>query len=170
MTTIYAKTAMKTLGISQEVPELRPYFHQRKTFKKWLEIAKIETFSCAICRESQPSDNATLDHIISRDNGGKNSVGNLQVLCTTCHGDKTRLDNALRELNAISQVMLERNNLTKAVIARNIIKAQNHLLKASMFSRLWEKLLPQEKREVDLTLKKMKLRKRQGTKNENNEH
>jgi len=58
-------------------------------------IASNQKWHCKGCN-SMLDATYEVDHIIALDDGGDNSIGNLQALCRNCHGKKTMNDNIKR--------------------------------------------------------------------------
>jgi 5-methylcytosine-specific restriction protein A len=56
---------------------------------------------CNLCgRKTEGKTRPCFDHIISIASGGANREKNIQLLCDWCHGQKTKLDVALKAKNA----------------------------------------------------------------------
>lgn len=50
---------------------------------------------CVLClKQGRVTASTDADHIIPKDKGGKDSLDNLQGLCSSCHGKKTRAENS----------------------------------------------------------------------------
>lgn len=58
------------------------------TFLEWQQVLDRYSNSCAICRASFCSKEATIDHIRSINSGGNNSINNIQPLCQSCNSKK----------------------------------------------------------------------------------
>jgi len=58
-------------------------------------IASNQRWHCKGCN-SMLDATYEVDHIVALDDGGDNSIGNLQALCRNCHGKKTMKDNIRR--------------------------------------------------------------------------
>ena len=52
-------------------------------------VAATARWECAVC-EQTVDDQYEIDHIVELSRGGNNDIHNLQLLCKTCHKDKTR--------------------------------------------------------------------------------
>lgn len=61
-----------------------------ETKKKY--VASQQNWKCKICN-NQLNAWFEVDHTVSLENGGDNSVENLRALCRECHGKKTAFDN-----------------------------------------------------------------------------
>lgn len=48
---------------------------------------------CETCRIWKPREELTVDHIVPIAMGGKNEKSNMQLLCRSCHTEKTHNDN-----------------------------------------------------------------------------
>lgn len=60
----------------------------------WQNLAKMVLNRDPICCEIACTRAAAeVDHIVPLRSGGKNTMGNLQGLCKTCHSQKTRREN-----------------------------------------------------------------------------
>ena len=53
-----------------------------------IHIMYTQKYKCAICDELLKPD-CHLDHVIPLEDGGEDSVKNLQALCVSCHSEKT---------------------------------------------------------------------------------
>jgi len=49
-----------------------------------------DAFTCRTCHEVCYGKDAHVDHILPLEDGGSDADLNLQVLCSSCHGRKTR--------------------------------------------------------------------------------
>jgi len=49
-----------------------------------------DAYRCRSCLEVVAGSRAHVDHILPLEDGGTDSLANLQVLCDSCHGRKTR--------------------------------------------------------------------------------
>jgi 5-methylcytosine-specific restriction protein A len=51
-------------------------------------------YQCQVCKIAV--NQGQCDHVVSLDNGGSNDDSNLQLLCETCHYEKTCRDNGFK--------------------------------------------------------------------------
>ena len=83
-----------------------------------LNIFKRDNWVCAYCLTELTGNNATVDHIISSYNGGKNSWENCISCCKTCNlkkGNKNLLESGMKLLytpaKPISSIKNDYNNI-----------------------------------------------------------
>ena len=57
------------------------------------KLLKQQGNLCNICSWHITLGGSTIDHIIPKSDGGRNANWNLQVLCKSCHEQKTREEN-----------------------------------------------------------------------------
>lgn len=71
--------------------------HRRQRFpvSVKLKIAASQHWTCNVCKQML-SEHFDLDHKTSLDQGGDNTQDNLQILCVTCHRQKTAQEGILR--------------------------------------------------------------------------
>jgi 5-methylcytosine-specific restriction endonuclease McrA len=55
-----------------------------------------DSFTCAVCHRVIGGKAAHVDHILPLDDGGTDDDANLQTLCSSCHGRKTRAEQRAR--------------------------------------------------------------------------
>jgi len=61
-----------------------------------LRILVRDAYTCCVCRAVVHGREAHVDHIIPLEDLGSDSDTNLQVLCVSCHGAKTRSEQRSR--------------------------------------------------------------------------
>jgi 5-methylcytosine-specific restriction protein A len=61
-----------------------------------LRILIRDAYTCCVCRTVVHGREAHVDHIIPLEDFGSDSDTNLQVLCVSCHGAKTRSEQRSR--------------------------------------------------------------------------
>jgi 5-methylcytosine-specific restriction endonuclease McrA len=57
-----------------------------------------DAFTCADCGRVTSGQAAHVDHIIPLEDGGTDADANLQTMCSSCHGRKTRREQRQRGL------------------------------------------------------------------------
>lgn len=65
--------------------------------KQHLEIWQRADGRCEKCSAKLKVSEGEYDHVIAQGYGGKNIVENGQLLCRTCHTDKTAIDKSITE-------------------------------------------------------------------------
>lgn len=55
-----------------------------------LRVLVRDAYTCRTCGMVCHGRDAHVDHIVPLEDGGSDSDGNLQTLCVSCHGRKTR--------------------------------------------------------------------------------
>ena len=71
--------------------------HHPEVTKKVQTLLRRQNGKCSFCHSYFTSeDKLECDHIISKSQGGKNSLDNLQLLHRHCHDVKTAVDNSYR--------------------------------------------------------------------------
>ena len=63
---------------------------------KRLRILRRDAFVCAACSRVAYGQAAHVDHIRPLEDGGTDAASNLQTLCRSCHGVKTRREQRLK--------------------------------------------------------------------------
>jgi len=68
--------------------------HQRGYGREWERRRKVvlnrDSYLCQPCeKQDKVSPANTVDHIVSKDNGGTDDYDNLQSICDACHAIKT---------------------------------------------------------------------------------
>lgn len=63
-----------------------------------LRILRRDSFICRSCSRVVYGQAAHVDHIKPLEEGGTDDDGNLQTLCRSCHGSKTRSEQRRRGL------------------------------------------------------------------------
>jgi 5-methylcytosine-specific restriction endonuclease McrA len=58
------------------------------TTKEWSDLKKKYNYTCLCCRKQEPEIKLTLDHVKPLKMGGRNTVGNIQPLCSSCNFSK----------------------------------------------------------------------------------
>ena len=61
-----------------------------------LRILRRDAFVCAACRRVVYGQAAHVDHVTPLEEGGTDEDANLQTLCHSCHGTKTRAEQRRR--------------------------------------------------------------------------
>ena len=56
--------------------------------RRWFKKLKATTTICLYCRCELTNANRTVDHIVSRGNGGGNCQDNIQIICADCNKEK----------------------------------------------------------------------------------
>lgn len=56
--------------------------------KQRLWIFNRDGWRCYLCHESVNEDNATLDHVLPKCRGGRDTNANLKTCCSKCNGGK----------------------------------------------------------------------------------
>lgn len=63
-----------------------------------LRILRRDAWVCSACKRVTLGQTAHVDHIMPLEEGGTDDDGNLQTLCSSCHGAKTRAEQRRRGL------------------------------------------------------------------------
>lgn len=72
------------------------------------EVLKRAKGRCELCGISMEEKALEVDHIVPKNNGGKDSIDNYQALCYTCNSNKRDTDNTdFRNLNAVYEAREE---------------------------------------------------------------
>lgn len=61
-----------------------------------LRILVRDAYVCRSCSRVCHGVNANVDHIVPLEDGGTDADANLQTLCSSCHGRKTRAEQQLK--------------------------------------------------------------------------
>ncbi len=97
-----------------------PFFHEKRKVFSPQERAKIFALAggqCAQCtRKIMAGEDWDLDHRLALELGGDNSIGNMQVLCSWCHVEKTAEDH--------EQAGHARRSYTKHVVPQRFRKSR----------------------------------------------
>ena len=64
---------------------------KRKKIPNWLIALVIikSKFTCVSCSGNRGCNKAEIDHLVAVEDGGKDTLKNLQLLCLLCHSDKS---------------------------------------------------------------------------------
>lgn len=73
--------------LEKRIPPKKITTHNYKS-RLWYKKLKAETKICRYCRCALTKDNKSVDHIISRAQGGGNTEDNIQIICTDCNKTK----------------------------------------------------------------------------------
>jgi len=78
-------------------PELLNFFRKRASYYKvsirdLIELWLVQENKCALCGDELNMNRTThVDHIIAKNNGGKNEINNYQLVCNVCNYAKRDL-------------------------------------------------------------------------------
>src|ERR1700746_2447549 len=87
----HRKASAKSCAFSLAAQEGKPARIKRVASKRQREsLFLLYRGRCAICGNDLDPDNFEVDHLIPFSKGGKTVISNLQPLCKTCHGGKSR--------------------------------------------------------------------------------
>ena len=82
-------------------PRLRPaceraHYRTADWRARRVRILVRDSFTCRACGRMTSGQEAHVDHILPLEEGGTDADDNLQVLCKSCHGKKTRAEQRRR--------------------------------------------------------------------------
>jgi 5-methylcytosine-specific restriction endonuclease McrA len=87
-------SAKKSFGKTGRLEQIfDPSFYRSTEWKK-LRAACLyrDDYTCTKCnKRPEGKSGLHVDHIVSRSKGGRDTLGNLQVLCVSCHKRKTNI-------------------------------------------------------------------------------
>jgi 5-methylcytosine-specific restriction endonuclease McrA len=88
--------------------------HVRNTMTPEIKnhVAASQKWSCKVCRSILPSS-FEIDHIRPVNEGGNNSLLNLQALCAQCHSNKTKIERLEEKFSVVGQKEEEQKQPTK---------------------------------------------------------
>lgn len=69
---------------------VRRKYRPNLLYSDWMELLVQANFCCTNCGQTGRSK-LTLDHKVSLGKGGTNTIGNVQILCRTCHDQKDKI-------------------------------------------------------------------------------
>lgn len=79
------------------VEKVRALYHRRRarqkaggsfTVAEWRALKKQYHYTCLCCHRQEPEIKLAIDHIVPLSRGGKNTIDNLQPLCSSCNSRK----------------------------------------------------------------------------------
>lgn len=68
----------------------RDHYTSRDWRARRVGILVRDAFTCSSCRRAVWGPKAHVDHVVPLEDGGTDDAANLQTLCESCHGRKTR--------------------------------------------------------------------------------
>jgi 5-methylcytosine-specific restriction endonuclease McrA len=83
---------MKRTTVTKEVA----HYHTADWRARRLRILRRDAFVCRTCGVVTLGRTAHVDHITPLEEGGTDDDANLQTLCSSCHGTKTRAEQRRR--------------------------------------------------------------------------
>ena len=72
--------------------DIYPYWRRRKIYKRYMFRGECPVY-CAYCASQLSYDKATVEHVVPRKGGGRDSYDNFLIACSPCNmaeGERTR--------------------------------------------------------------------------------